>query len=89
MGASAGATANATEGGGTDATAFFADALFRPSDPARLEVPGAEGDAAAAAQASPILVASAAAGADDTSGNSWRHAQAFPRQMRQQGSMRS
>jgi hypothetical protein len=68
MGASAGATANAGEGGGTDATSYFADALFRPSDPARLAAPGAEGDAAAAAQASRILVASAAAGevsADD------------------------
>jgi hypothetical protein len=41
---------------------------FRPSDPARLAAVGAEGDAAAAAQASRILVASAAAGevsADD------------------------
>ncbi|MFI0847118.1 hypothetical protein [Mesorhizobium sp. IMUNJ 23232] len=66
MGASAGATANAGEG--ANATPYFVDALFRPSDPARLAAPGAEGDAAAAAQASRILVASAAVGevsADD------------------------
>jgi hypothetical protein len=58
--------ANAGEGSGTDATSYFVDALFRPSDPARLAAPGAEGDAAF--QASRILVASAAAGevsADD------------------------
>ncbi|MDH2357047.1 hypothetical protein QCM80_41645 [Bradyrhizobium sp. SSUT112] len=70
MGASAGAsaTANTGSGGGTNATSYFVDALFRPTDPARLSAPGAEGDAAAAAQASRILVASAAAGevsADD------------------------
>src|SRR5690606_10389526 len=47
---------------------YFVDALFRPADPARLAAAGAEGDAAAAAQASRILIASAAAGevsADD------------------------
>jgi len=38
------------------------DALFRPADPSRLAAAGAEGDAAAAAQASRILIASAAAG---------------------------
>lgn len=68
MGASAGATANAGEGGGTDATSYFVDNLFRPADPSRLAAPGAEGDTAAAAQASRILIASAAAGevsADD------------------------
>jgi len=62
MGASAGATANAGGEGGTDATSYFVDTLFRPADPARLAAPGAEGDAAAAAQASRILLASAAAG---------------------------
>lgn len=62
MGASAGATANADGAGGSDATSYFVDALFRPNDPARLAAPGAEGDAAAAAQASRILIASAAAG---------------------------
>jgi hypothetical protein len=68
MGASAAATANAENDGGTDATSYFVDALFRPTDPSRLAAPGAEGDAAAAAQASHILIASAAAGevsADD------------------------
>lgn len=69
VGASAGAAGAA---GGMDnagnATAYFVDTLFRPNDPARLAQPGAEGDAAAAAQAARILVASAAAGqvsADD------------------------
>jgi hypothetical protein len=70
MGASAGgsATANTRPEGATNATSYFIDALFRPTDPARLSTPGAEGDAAAAAQASRILIASAAAGevsADD------------------------
>ncbi|PAP97174.1 hypothetical protein [Mesorhizobium wenxiniae] len=68
MGASAGATANAGNGGGSDATSYFVDALFRPTDPSRLAAPGAEGDATAAAQASRILITSAAAGevsADD------------------------
>lgn len=68
LGASAGATANAGEDTGSDVTAYFVDSLFRPSDPGRLSQPGAEGDAAAAAQASRILIASAAAGevsADD------------------------
>lgn len=67
MGASAGAAANGGDRG-ADATSYFVDALFRPADPSRLAAPGAEGDAAAAAQASRILVASAAAGemsADD------------------------
>lgn len=62
LGASAGASANAGSGGGSDATSYFVDALFRPTDPAQLATPGAEGDAAAAAQASRILIASAAAG---------------------------
>lgn len=59
MGASAGA---ATADGGDAATGYFVDALFRPNDPARLAAAGAEGDAAAAAQASRILIAGAAAG---------------------------
>jgi hypothetical protein len=62
MGASAGAAANAGSGGGAGATAYFVDALFRPTDPAKLAAPGAEGDAAAAAQASRILITSAANG---------------------------
>lgn len=74
MGASAGATANAN--GASDTDSYFVDTLFRPTDPARfrptdparLAAPGADGDAAAAAQASRILLASAASGevsADD------------------------
>lgn len=62
LGASAGASANAGTDSATDATSYFVDALFRPTDPSRLAEPGAEGDAAAAAQASRILIASAAAG---------------------------
>lgn len=68
MGASSGAAANAGDGSASGATSYFVDTLFRPNDPTRLAAPGAEGDAAAAAQASRILVASAATGemsADD------------------------
>jgi hypothetical protein len=68
MGASAGASANADGSSVSGATSYFVDTLFRPSDPARLAAPGAKGDAAAAAQASRILLAGAAAGdlsADD------------------------
>jgi hypothetical protein len=61
MGASAGGAANAADSG-SDAGSYFVDSLFRPSDPSRLAASGAEGDAAAAAQASRILIASAAAG---------------------------
>ena len=63
MGASAGATATASTGPevASNATSYFVDALFRPTDPARLSAPGADGDAAAAAQASRILITSAAA----------------------------
>lgn len=64
-GAALGASANASAdsaGASDGVTSYFVDALFRPSDPTRLTAPGAEGDAAAAAQASRILVASAAAG---------------------------
>lgn len=68
MGASAGASTNADGSSVSGATSYFVDTLFRPSDPARLAAPGAEGDATAAAQASRILLAGAAAGdisADD------------------------
>ena len=51
------ATANARSDGASNATSYFVDALFRPTDPARLSAPGAEGDAAAAAQAARILIA--------------------------------
>lgn len=68
MGASAGASVNADGSSVSGATSYLVDTLFRPADPGRLAAPGAEGDAAAAAQASRILIASAAAGdisADD------------------------
>lgn len=61
MGASAGTMANTGDSTGDTATSYFVDSLFRPNDPARLAAPGAEGDAAAA-QASRILITSAAAG---------------------------
>lgn len=68
MGASAGASANA--GGAADnMTSYFVDSLFRPADPNKLAAANPQSDAAAAAQASRILVASAAAGdvsADDS-----------------------
>jgi hypothetical protein len=65
-GAAQGASANATDETASNATSYFADALFRPSDPARLAAP--ENADAAVAEASRILIASAAAGevsADD------------------------
>ncbi len=62
LGASAGASASSGDAATSGATSYFVDTLFRPNDPARLATPGAEGDAAAAAQASRILIASAAAG---------------------------
>ncbi|WP_376702214.1 hypothetical protein RQ479_19040 [Mesorhizobium sp. ISC25] len=68
MGASAGAAANAGSASTNDATSYFVDTLFRPADPARLAAANPESDAAATAQASRILIASAAAGeisADD------------------------
>jgi hypothetical protein len=62
MGASAGATTASRSDNASSATSYFVDALFRPTDPARLAAQGAEGDAAAASQASRILIAGAAAG---------------------------
>ena len=62
MGAAAGTSANANGSSVGGATSYFVDTLFRPSDPTRLAAPSAEGDAAAAAQASRILIAGAAAG---------------------------
>jgi len=57
LGASAGASANA---GGTDnATSYLVDSLFRPADATKLATANPDGDAAA--QASRILIASAAA----------------------------
>lgn len=59
MGASAGASANA--GGAADnATSYFVDSLFRPADATKLAPANPQSDAAATAQASRILIASAA-----------------------------
>jgi hypothetical protein len=67
MGVSAGAAANA--GGVADnATSYFVDSLFRPADATKLAAANPQSDTAATAQASRILIASAAAGevsADD------------------------
>jgi hypothetical protein len=64
--ASGAATAASASAGGSstasDTVGYFVDSLFRPTDPARLAAPGAEGNAEAAAQASRILVEGAAAG---------------------------
>lgn len=60
--ATTGATAAADNPTVSSATSYFVDSLFRPADAARLSAPGAEGDAAAAAQATRILAESAAAG---------------------------
>lgn len=62
MGAAAGTASDTNEDSGNTGMSYFVDSLFRPNDPTRLAAPGAEGDATAAAQASRILVASAAAG---------------------------
>ncbi|QND64566.1 hypothetical protein HB777_11995 [Mesorhizobium loti] len=67
MGASAGASANV--GGAADqATSYFVDSFFRQADATKLAAANPQSDAAATAQASRILIASAAAGevsADD------------------------
>ncbi|CCV09825.1 hypothetical protein [Mesorhizobium sp. STM 4661] len=60
MGASAGASANASGASADNATSYLVDSLFRPADASRLAAASPDGDAAA--QASRILIASAAAG---------------------------
>src|SRR5690606_33250339 len=62
QGASVAASSNDTNDSAGNATSYFVDSLFRPADPARLNAPGSEGDAAATAQATRILIASAAEG---------------------------
>lgn len=62
MGVSSSVDSSANDNTGNNAMSHFVDSLFRPNDPTRLAAPGAAGDAAAAAQASRILIASAAAG---------------------------
>lgn len=54
--------APATSAGDNSSTSYFADALFRPTDPARLNAPGAQGNAAAIGEATRILVTGVAAG---------------------------
>jgi hypothetical protein len=61
-GAVTGAAAASDNAEASNATGYFVDSLFRPADPARLAAPGAEGNAEATAQATRILVTSAAAG---------------------------
>jgi hypothetical protein len=62
QGASAAASSSSAGDGASNATAYFVDSLFRPADPARLSAAGGESDAAATAQATRILIASAAEG---------------------------
>ncbi|MHA6684912.1 hypothetical protein [Mesorhizobium sp. A556] len=62
QGASTVASSSGAGDNAGNATSYFVDSLFRPSDPAKLTAPGSEGDAAATAQASRILIASAAEG---------------------------
>jgi hypothetical protein len=58
-GAAMGASANAS-GAVDNTTSYFVDSLFRPADPSKLAAANPQNDAAVAAQASRILVASAA-----------------------------
>lgn len=62
LGASAGASANAGSDDGSQMSSYFVDALFRPSDAAQLATNDAQGNGAAAAQATRILAAGAVAG---------------------------
>ncbi|BCG96791.1 hypothetical protein [Mesorhizobium sp. 131-2-1] len=61
IGASAGA---ATKGAAFDTISYYVDTLFRPADPAKLAAVDPQNDAAATAQASRILLASAANGGE-------------------------
>lgn len=68
MGASAGASSNVSSASADNATSYLVDSLFRPADASRLAAANPQNDAAAASQASRILIAGAAAGevsADD------------------------
>lgn len=62
MGASAGASANASGASTDNATSYLVDSLFRPADPAKLAAANPADEAAAAGQASRILIAGAVAG---------------------------
>ena len=68
MGASAGASSNVSGASADNATSYLVDSLFRPADASKLAAANPQNDAAAASQASRILIAGAAAGevsADD------------------------
>ncbi|UDL92627.1 hypothetical protein LGH82_16195 [Mesorhizobium sp. PAMC28654] len=68
MGASAGASSNVSGASADNATSYLVDSLFRPADASKLAAGNPQNDAAAASQASRILIAGAAAGevsADD------------------------
>ncbi|TIW88868.1 MAG: hypothetical protein E5V51_06980 [Mesorhizobium sp.] len=62
MGASAGATTNASGASADNATSYLVDSLFRPADPAKLAAANPGDEAAAAGQASRILIAGTVAG---------------------------
>ena len=62
MGTSAAATQNANGASAANATSYLVDTLFRPTDASKLAAANPESDAAATAQASRILVASAGTG---------------------------
>jgi len=62
MGASAGASSSVSGASTDNATSYLVDSLFRPADASRLAAANPQNDAAAASQASRILIASAAAG---------------------------
>ncbi|TGQ81486.1 hypothetical protein EN850_11770 [Mesorhizobium sp. M8A.F.Ca.ET.207.01.1.1] len=62
MGASAGATTNASGASADNATSYLVDSLFRPADPAKLAAANPGDEAAAAGQASRILIAGSVAG---------------------------
>lgn len=61
-GAADAVSATASKPAVSETSSYFVDSLFRPADASKLAAPGAEGDAAAAAQATRILAESAVAG---------------------------
>ena len=62
MGASAGASTTGSPATVDNATSYLVDSLFRPADASKLAAANPESDAAATAQATRILIASATAG---------------------------
>lgn len=61
-GAANAASSAVADAGANPSMAYFVDSLFRPADSARLNAPGQAGDGEAAAQATRILLTSAASG---------------------------